>query len=294
MEGGREGAGWSGNHLQHACEVDITFYSRFSLVSILIHLIFFFFPALNHSGVWCSPKRGKKKKKWEWKPADPGSHFHTRRYNMNIVCVCPTVCVCVCVRQRLGQMWWTDVRLTGHRCSVKNNMSGNMCRGRIRIILLWYTYVCIGLLHLRNTATTMCLCVPVLCTSAYICYIQPETYCVRRVSLVFDAADLFIHKKKKQKNKKYIKPGHTPAVITAARLLSCSTTTNQCRAILFGNKLSLFFHLSSSLFPTSHRKLTLKEWLFIVLLAEVVVWLCGRSRLKRVAASVLHKNSDFQ
>lgn len=51
MEGGREGAGWSGNHLQQACEVDITFYSRFSLVSILIHLIFFFFPALNHSGV---------------------------------------------------------------------------------------------------------------------------------------------------------------------------------------------------------------------------------------------------
>lgn len=140
----------------------------------------------------------------------------------------------------------------------------------------------------------MCLCVPVLCMSAYICYIQPETYCVRRVSLVFDAADLFIHKKKKQKNKKYIKPGHTPAVITAAHLLSCSTTTNQCRAILFGNKLSLFFHLSSSLFPTSHRKLTLKEWLFIVLLAEVVVWLCGRSRLKRVAASVLNRNSDFQ
>lgn len=96
---------------------------------------FFFFPP------WIIPvfdvaRRGeKKKKKWEWKPADPGSHFHTRRYNMNIVCVCPTVCVCVCVRQRLGQMWWTDVRLTGHRCSVKNNMSGNVCRGRIRIIL---------------------------------------------------------------------------------------------------------------------------------------------------------------
>lgn len=162
---------------------------------------FFFFPP------WIIPvfdvaRRGEKKKKNESGNLLIQGVISTQGDTIWTSCVCVQLCVCVCVCQRLGQMWWTDVRLTGHRCSVKNNMSGNVCRGRIRIILLWYTYVCIGLLRLRNTATTMCLCVPVLCTSAYICYIQPETYCVRRVSLVFDEADLFIHKKKKQKNKK--------------------------------------------------------------------------------------------
>lgn len=117
--------------------------------------------------------------------------------------------------------------------------------------------------------------------------------CAQGVSCVWRGWP-FQPQKEKTKKQKNIKPGHTPAVITAAHLLSCSTITNQCRAILFGNKLSLFFHLSLSLFPTFYRKLTLKEWLFIVLLAEVVVWLCGRSRLKRVAASVLNRNSDFQ
>ena len=101
----------------------------------------FFFPTLDHSGVWCivSPKRERKKKKeremrvetcWSRESFPNREIQYEHHVHLSIrVCVC--VCVCLCLCQRLGQMWWTDVRLTGHRCSVKINMSRNVHRGSV-------------------------------------------------------------------------------------------------------------------------------------------------------------------